>query len=52
MVHTEKWYIHVNGTYRNKEDNIMNTAHKITHENNEQQIKVTFKYYSVLFQAC
>ena len=49
MVQCEKWYIHGNGTYRNKANNIMNTAHKITHENNEQ-IKETFKCYSVLFK--
>ena len=44
MVHTEKWYILINGTHRNKTNNIMNTVHKITHENNEQ-IKETFKCY-------
>ena len=44
--HSRRW------TYRNKANNIMNSAHKITRgKNNEQQIKLTFKYYSALFQA-
>ena len=47
---TCKWYIQKNGTYKNKANNI-NTEHIITQENNEQ-IKETFKCYSVLFQAC
>ena len=29
----------------------MNPAHKITYENNEQQVKETFKCYSALYQA-
>ena len=45
MVHTEKWYIQ-----RNKANNIMNIAHKIMHESNEQ-MKETFKCYSVLFSS-
>ena len=49
MVHIEKWYIHVNGTYINKANNIMNIAHKITHENNNQ-IKESFKVTQSFFK--